>query len=190
MRGRFVQRVSTPARDRVRFFKPPPRCALVLEVLTRNGRSDLAYALLLQDTAPSWLYQVHRGATTVWETWEGYDKSGSATMSHNHYSFGSIAGWMFENIVGIRPLEPGYRRFRIDPVPGDLASASGEIETGYGRISVSWETDELGATRITASVPHGTHAVVTTSTGDAELSPGEHEVVFSPAAPSTERIPR
>jgi alpha-L-rhamnosidase len=43
----------------------------LLPVLADHAQLDLAYALLLQDTAPSWLAMVHAGATTVWESWAG-----------------------------------------------------------------------------------------------------------------------
>ena len=43
---------------------------LVLFALSRNGHLDEAYLMLLRRDAPSWLYQVDRGATTVWERWD------------------------------------------------------------------------------------------------------------------------
>jgi alpha-L-rhamnosidase len=157
---------------------------MLLEVLTRNGRSDVAWAILMQDTAPSWMYQIGRGATTVWETWEGYDKHGAAKMSHNHYAFGSVAGWMFENIVGIRPLEPGYRHFVVEPAEGGgLASASGHIETGYGPIRVTWERKESGV-EMRVHVPWGTRAHVPAAEGDTTLDPGEHIVRLRPSTSS------
>lgn len=45
----------------------------LLPVLADTGHLDLAYELLAQDTPPSWLSMVERGATTVWEDWEGVD---------------------------------------------------------------------------------------------------------------------
>jgi alpha-L-rhamnosidase len=57
---------------------------MLLPVLAAHGRVDVAFRLLLQDTPLSWLYQVERGATTIWETWEGYNEKGDAKASHNH----------------------------------------------------------------------------------------------------------
>src|SRR5262249_11943392 len=48
----------------------------LLPVLADSGHLDVAYELLLQDTPPSWLCMVDRGATTVWEDWEGIDAGG------------------------------------------------------------------------------------------------------------------
>ena len=52
------------------FLSTPFLC----EVLAKYGHADTAYKLLLQDTAPSWLYEVKQGATTVWEPWTGIDQ--------------------------------------------------------------------------------------------------------------------
>ena len=45
----------------------------LLPVLADNGEEDLAYELLMQDSEPSWLVMVDRGATTMWELWNGLD---------------------------------------------------------------------------------------------------------------------
>ena len=50
---------------------------LVLFALSRNGHLDEAYLMLLRREAPSWLYQVDRGATTVWERWDAILPDGS-----------------------------------------------------------------------------------------------------------------
>ena len=43
----------------------------VLPALTEAGRADVAYRMLENTEAPSWLAEVKAGATTVWEDWEG-----------------------------------------------------------------------------------------------------------------------
>ncbi|NUR90663.1 MAG: family 78 glycoside hydrolase catalytic domain, partial [Nonomuraea sp.] len=45
--------------------------ALLCPVLSQTGRPDLAHRVLYRPEAPSWLYQVRNGATTVWERWTG-----------------------------------------------------------------------------------------------------------------------
>ena len=77
----------------------------------------LAYELLLQDTPPSWLTMVDRGATTVWELWEGVDAGGVAHASLNHYSKGTVASFLHRYVAGLRPSEPGYRVFEVRPRP-------------------------------------------------------------------------
>ena len=69
-------------------------------VLDENGRADVAYQLLLQDTYPSWGYMVRKGATTWWERWNG-DTGDPAMNSYNHYAFGSVMAWVFRRVAGI-----------------------------------------------------------------------------------------
>jgi alpha-L-rhamnosidase len=115
-------------------------------VLTRFGRVDVAYELLLQDTYPSWLYPVKKGATTIWERWNGIKPDGSfqyASMnSFNHYAYGAIGDWMYRYIAGIRQDKPGYSEFVINPRPGgDISSAKGELLTYYGMIKSEWRIE-------------------------------------------------
>lgn len=90
---------------------------------------------------PGWLYPVTRGATTIWETWEGYDPDGEPFASHNHYAFGAIMEWIYRYVVGIDTCAdaPGYKRFVIQPNPGGgLRFAGAELETVRGRIACKW----------------------------------------------------
>ena len=57
----------------------------------------------LQDTPPSWLTMVDRGATTVWEEWEGVDGHGVPHASLNHYSKGAVAAFLHRYVAGLRP---------------------------------------------------------------------------------------
>ena len=115
-------------------------------VLSRFGREDMAYELLMQDTYPSWLYPVTMGATTIWERWDGIKPDGSfqtpGMNSYNHYAYGAIGEWMYQNIAGINvdPLVPGYKRIKIKSIPGGgLTEASGSLKTYYGTIKSAWK---------------------------------------------------
>lgn len=130
----------------------------LLGQLSENGADDVALDLLLQDSVPSWLGQVKAGATTVWETWTGYTEEGRAMMSHNHYSLGASARWLYERLAGIRSDAPGWRTFTVDPLLNhriDRVSAS--TGTPFGRVAVSWS---LSGDRAEAAVtvPAGTEA--------------------------------
>lgn len=78
--------------------------AIILPALTKIGRSDVAYTLLLQRNNPSWLYSVAQGATT-WERWDSYTPEkgfvDASMNSFNHYAYGAVAGWMFSSMVGM-----------------------------------------------------------------------------------------
>ena len=118
------------------------------QVLSDNGHLDRAYALLIQEDYPSWLYPVKAGATTIWEHWDGIKPDGSLWSkdmnSFNHYAYGSIGDWMFRHIAGINldPDQPGYRHSVLRPVPGGgLTHADGSLDTLYGRLSLAWRLE-------------------------------------------------
>lgn len=145
------------------FLGTPNLC----HVLTRFGYNDIAYMLLMQETYPSWLYPVKKGATTIWERWDGIRPNGTlqqANMnSFNHYAYGAIGDWMYRVIAGIGPIDatPGYKRIRIAPQPGgNLTYASASLKTLYGLASSSWKL-EGNIFKLDVTVPHNTTADVT-----------------------------
>ncbi len=115
------------------FLSTPDLC----RVLADNGHTDTAYRLLLQTDCPSWLYAVKKGATTIWETWDGVREDGTVHDSLNHYSYGAVTGWLFDGVCGIR-LEAGKLEIRPHPSP-ELGFAKAERRTAYGVIRSAWE---------------------------------------------------
>ena len=117
----------------------------ILHALSSNGYSELAYDLLLQKDYPSWLYPVTKGATTMWEHWDGINENGdfwSKDMnSFNHYAYGAVADWVYEVACGIKPVEeyPGFEKIIIQPTPTNkLDYLSAKIKTKYGVVSSKW----------------------------------------------------
>ena len=115
-------------------------------VLNQNGHLKEAYALLLKEDFPSWLYQVKAGATTVWEHWDGMKPDGSMWSpdmnSFNHYAYGAIGEWLYRVVAGIEidETEPGYKKILIQPhIGGGLSYAEGRYESMYGEIVSFWE---------------------------------------------------
>ena len=85
----------------------------ICHVLSEYGYSDLAYELLFRKAYPSWLYPVTRGATTIWERWDGIKPDNSfqnvGMNSFNHYAYGAIGDWLYRRVAGIAidPAHPG-----------------------------------------------------------------------------------
>ena len=139
---------------------------LLLPVLADHGHLGLAYELLLQDTPPSWLGMIDKGATTIWEDWEGTDAAGRPRMSYNHYSKGAVVSFLHQYVAGIRtsplpgPDEAGYRRFVIAPRPGGgLTSASARHDCPHGPVVSEWHRQD-GRFDLTVTVPPGTEAEI------------------------------
>ncbi len=131
----------------------------LLHVLTDWGYTETAYALLLQEGYPSWLYEVLHGATTVWEHWDGIKEDGSfwsADMnSYNHYAYGAVMDWVYEQAAGIRPdpEAPGFARVTVAPKPDPrLGWLDVTIHTANGPIRSAWRYVD-GKPRYEISVP-------------------------------------
>jgi alpha-L-rhamnosidase len=110
---------------------------ILLEELSKNGRSDLAFDLADRETFPSWGWMLKNGATTQWEDWKGTDN----VKSHNHPMFGSVSAWMFRWLGGIQCADDavGFDRIRIRPqLVGDLEWVRSSHDTVRGRIVSNW----------------------------------------------------
>ena len=147
---------------------------LLAPVLSRYGRTDVAYRLLLQQTYPSWIYPILQGATTMWERWNSYTKDhgfGDASMnSFNHYAYGAVGEWLYNTVAGIELDEskPGYKHIIIRPQPpmsdkpeggSELTWAAAELMTRYGKAACHW-TRKGRRLSVKATIPPNTTATV------------------------------
>ncbi|MDN4613731.1 family 78 glycoside hydrolase catalytic domain [Leifsonia sp. F6_8S_P_1B] len=161
---------------------------LIADALSKGGRTDAAYRLLLERECPSWLYTVLSGGTTIWERWDSLLPDGTVNpgemTSFNHYALGSVADWLHTTVAGIAPLEPGFRRLRFAPQPGGgLTRASRELETPYGRASVAWTLAD-GVFDLAVEVPTATTAEVVLPSGRTEqVGAGRHRFTEPATAP-------
>ncbi len=151
----------------------------LMDVLTENGRRDVAYRLLFQTQCPSWLYMVEHGATTMWESWGAIGEDGAvSTYSYNHYAFGCVGEWIYREIGGLKALAPGYRKILVEPaLDCGLTRAAVSEETPYGRASVDWEIIE-GRAIVHVCVPVNTTAEIRLP-GQAARTVGSGAYVFT-----------
>ncbi len=141
----------------------------LLHVLSENGYEELAYSLLLQESFPSWLYAVNKGATTIWEHWDGLREDGtmwSTDMnSFNHYAYGSVGDWMFGVAAGINAVEeaPGYASVKILPMPDQrLGYVKASLLTPHGLLRSEWRY-EGDMVHYQIEIPQGVQAEITVS---------------------------
>lgn len=133
-------------------------------VLSRYGYNEIAYKLLLQTDYPSWLYPITKGATTIWEHWDGIKEDGSFWSkdmnSFNHYAYGAIGDWMYRVVAGMEIGAPGYKHILIKPMPEEgLSFAEATYESMYGLIKSGWKRDGNSYT-IEISIPANTTAEI------------------------------
>ena len=148
------------------FLSTPDLCC----ALADYGHVDTAYCLLLQDDCPGWLYAVKKGATTIWETWDGIRPDGSVHDSLNHYSYGAISGWLFSGVCGIN-LENG--KLRIAPKPHrSLGFASAKWNSPVGSIRSEWIYED---NRLRFSITVPVPAVIELPDGQTfDIQEGDH----------------
>ncbi|MGV2982794.1 family 78 glycoside hydrolase catalytic domain [Microbacterium sp. AGC85] len=158
---------------------------LLLTALADNGQAHAAMRLLCTHESPSWFAMIDRGATTMWEWWDGIDEAGHARGSLNHYAKGAVASFLHTHVAGLRlPLEPqpdeaGGRLIIVEPIfAGGLESASAYLDLPAGRAAVDWTVD-AGVVTIVVTVP--ARAIVRLPDGAQQLLPAGTHIVRAAA---------
>ncbi len=116
-------------------------------------RKDCYGVEVLRRIENHWGAMLAAGATTFWETTRG------ASDFHNA---GSLChGWsavpvyvIFHDVLGVRPLEPGFRAFAVDPLWQAVGTGSGSVPVPGGEITVGWKT-EGGQVDLQVTSPDG-----------------------------------
>jgi len=128
---------------------------LLLDVLTEKGHVGLAYTLMNQRDFPSFGYMIEKGATTIWESWQG-------DQSHSHPMFGSVCQWFYQTLGGINPAarQPGFKHIIIKPFPvHGLSYVNCSYKSPYGLIESNWEMQK-GDFHLNLTIPSNTTATV------------------------------
>jgi alpha-L-rhamnosidase len=111
----------------------------LLTTLADIGYTEIAYQLLFQDTVPSWMYMKKKGATTIWESWNGIDEEGKIDSSLNHYSKGAVISFLHQYIAGLKSTAPGYKSFTVKPCIGpNVNRIDLKLDSACGRIEIEW----------------------------------------------------
>ncbi len=114
----------------------------LMQVLCEYGYGGTAAMLLERREYPSWRHMLSQGGNTVCETWGGIsDMAEEQSLSMNHFTLGSVVGWLFRDPAGIRweESEAGFSHVVLKPVflpkLGDLRAT---LQTVNGRITAGW----------------------------------------------------
>jgi alpha-L-rhamnosidase len=172
----------------------------ILPALTMHGMADLAEKIFLNRKVPGWLYQVDRGATSIWERWDALGEDGTIydpdMNSYNHYAYGAVCQWLFEGVAGVAPVaeRPGFDEVTLNPlILPALNPVQAWHDCRHGRIAAGWVLEGDKATyRVT--LPQGSTGRLTANPARREvtvagkpvtipkaglmLPPGHHEITF------------
>jgi alpha-L-rhamnosidase len=172
----------------------------ILPALTMHGMADLAGKIFLNRKVPGWLYQVDRGATSIWERWDALGEDGTIydpdMNSYNHYAYGAVCQWLFEGVAGVAPVaeRPGFDEVTLNPlILPALNPVQAWHDCRHGRIAAGWVLEGDKATyRVT--LPQGSTGRLTANPARREvtvagkpvtipkaglmLPPGHHEITF------------
>ena len=105
------------------------------------------------------LPMLEAGATSFWETPIGATDFGDARSCCHGWSSAHV-GFYGQYILGVTPLEPGFRHFAVRPWAGVCDRAEGEVPTPHGMIRVKWEKQADGRLAIDVKAPDGCEAVI------------------------------
>ena len=127
----------------------------VPNALALLDRKDVFFNMVNTTRYPGWGNWIERGATTLWETWQGEN-------SLNHIMYGDVSAWFYKYLAGIQLDEgsPGFKQFIIDPYfPEDLNWVETTYPSPQGDINVRWEKAE-GEMTMNIEVPVNSVAIL------------------------------
>ena len=130
-------------------------CKFVMHTLGKEGYGDVGTTMLEQKTFPGIAEWISRGATTLWECWNGEG-------SHNHHMFSDLSSYMYKYVAGVSPdeAEPGFKHVIFRPaIDSSLEYASAVHESMHGQIVCDWKKEDSKVS-VKIQVPFGTHGTL------------------------------
>ncbi|MFF2128276.1 family 78 glycoside hydrolase catalytic domain [Streptomyces olivochromogenes] len=142
-------------------------------ILSEYGYTDVALKAVTQTGLPGYVYQIAKGATSLWEQW-------TDRLSVNHHYRSNVATWFYQSLAGIKPTATAYESLRIRPYiptaavnsrvpkdtdetdlsPATLDHVSASIDTVRGAVSSEWGRRSDGGIDLAVTVPYNTEAEI------------------------------
>lgn len=145
--------------------------ARVLDLLEKIGSHELAKSALYSRKKYSWLTQVEKGATTIWEHPTIIDKDGNEIIrSYDSLGYGSVDSFIFHKVCGISG-DVGYKNITIAPnMNYGFDSFTRKFICEAGEICVCVDGDSLKVT-----IPCNTTAKVVWKGNEYNIGSGEYQ---------------
>ena len=148
-------------------------------MLVKYGYADDAYKMIIRPEAPSWANWIHRGLTTLPETWV-LDKD-FKDASLNHAFLGDISAWMMNSLAGINPhpKKPGFAGIIIRPqFINGISWAKGEYRSVRGLIRSEWKR-EGNQIELNIIIPANTEAELQLRDKSVALKTGKNQLTIN-----------
>src|SRR5690606_20983377 len=100
-----------------------------------------ALELLTSQDTRSWFNMIRSGSTITLEAW---DQQFKPNLDWNHAWGAAPANLIPRYLVGVRPLEPGFKKVVVQPRPGNLESFTAKVPTPRGAVQVRYSRKEGG----------------------------------------------
>jgi len=158
----FAQAFADPVQ---RISYSPFNQYFIIKALAQMGRFDQALASIHR----CWGGQINLGATSFWEVFrpewrEFLHKNDPVPNCQTGYTSlchpwgGGVTAWLSEEVLGIKPLKPGFAEYEIVPHLGrTLTWVKGQVLTPHGPIQAHFDISEGIAT---IQTPAGTTGLV------------------------------
>lgn len=164
--------------------------SFLLELLSERGETDLALEMVMSKSYPGYGYMIDKGATTLWESWDGHD-------SHNHPMFGTVSAWFYKHVAGLalHPKAVAFRQVVFRPFRANrLSDASASIHTLLGRYAARWSRENNEAWECEIQIPPGGTAEVylplySHGSRFSEISERSKGVIWPPTGSSSSNTP-
>ncbi|MCU6710238.1 glycoside hydrolase family 78 protein [Paenibacillus sp. J5C_2022] len=109
----------------------------VLKALAEAGEFELIYQLIHSEELHSWGTMVKEGATACFEAWSK-DLKWNTSLCHPWAS--APIPVLIEDIIGIKPAEPGWKKVKFSPqLPESLSALKLSFRTPAGVIDFAYE---------------------------------------------------
>ena len=157
--------------------------------LTDMGRGDIAWQLATNKKYPSWGYMTEKGATTIWELWNG-DTANPKMNSANHVmQLGDLISWIYEDVAGISydKERPGFKHIIMKPdfSVDEMDDIKATYKSIYGDIVSRWRKD-AGKLYWHIEIPANTTAEVHLPDGTVKnIGSGSYDFTSTLVAPGS-----
>lgn len=153
---RFTEEVMAFIRSRGMACSPYGTLFL-MDAIYKVGDADYGLSLFTSKNERSWYNMIKTGSRITMEAWDNKYKS---NLDWNH-AWGTVpASAIPRNLMGIEPLEPGFRKIRIKPQPGSLEWAAIKCPTIRGAVLLSFKNKPRQSFSMNLTLPSNTTADV------------------------------